>query len=366
MEDTMPVRVIGMIGVAPPADGATVHIIKGGISVPYLKAYAQAHDDADFDLALVGYTASSAEGFLVAQYAAQHTKRLGYLIAHRPGFVAPTLAARKIATFDHLTEGRIALHIISGASDAEQEGDGDFAPKDVRYRRAGEYIEVMKRAWTSQKRFDFEGEFYRMRGAQSDIHPLQQPHPLLFFGGSSEGALAMGAKHCDVFAMFGEPLAPTAQRMAEFKARAAVYGRTPTYNMSFRPILAATEGAAWDRARKILDSVRKPGDPTGFGNAKRPLDQSAKRMLEFAAQGETHDERLWMPIAEATGAMGNTSCLVGTPEQVARALLEYYKLGIHSFLMRGFDPYEDTIDFGRELIPRLRAGAAELDRAKAA
>ena len=362
----MPVRVIGMIGVAPPSGEATVHIIKGGISVPYLRAYAQAHDAAGFDLALVGYTASSAEGFLVAQYAAQHTQRLGYLIAHRPGFVAPTLAARKIATFDHLAEGRIALHIISGASDAEQEGDGDFAPKDVRYRRAAEYIEVMKLAWSSRKRFDFEGEFYKMRGAQSDIHPLQQPHPLLFFGGSSEGALAMGAKHCDVFAMFGEPLAPTAQRMAEFKARAAAYGRTPTYNMSFRPILAASEGAAWDRARKILESVRKPADPSGFGNAKRPLDQSAKRMLEFAAQGETHDERLWMPIAEATGAMGNTSCLVGTPEQVARAMLEYYKLGIHSFLIRGFDPFEDTIDFGRELIPRLRAGAAELDRAKAA
>jgi len=362
----MPVRVIGMIGVAPPGSEATVHIIKGGISVPYLKSYAQAHDKAGFDLALVGYTASSAEGFLVAQYAAQHTERLGYLIAHRPGFVAPTLAARKIATFDHLTNGRIALHIISGASDAEQEGDGDFAPKDVRYRRAGEYIEVMKLTWASEKRFDFQGEFYRLRGAKSDVQPLQKPHPLIFFGGSSEAALAMGARHCDVFAMFGEPLAPTKQRISEFRARASQYGRKPTFNMSFRPILAASEGTAWDRARRILASVQKPGDATGFGNGRKPLDQSARRLLDFAAQGETHDERLWMPIAEATGAMGNTSCLVGTPEQVARAMLEYYKLGIHSFLIRGFDPYEDTVDFGRELIPRLRAGAAELDRAQAA
>ena len=89
----MPVRVIGMIGVAPPSGEATVHVIKGGISTAYLRAFAQAHDAADFDLALVGYTASSAEGFLIAQYAAQCTKRLGFLIAHRPGFVAPTLAA---------------------------------------------------------------------------------------------------------------------------------------------------------------------------------------------------------------------------------------------------------------------------------
>ena len=214
-----------------------------------------------------------------------HTDRLGFLIAHRPGFVAPTLAARKIATFDHLTNGRIALHIISGASDAEQEGDGDFAPKEERYRRAAEYIEVMKLAWTSERRFDFSGEFYRVHGAKSDVQPLQKPHPPLFFGGSSEGALAMGSKHCDVFAMFGEPLAPTAQRIAEFRARAAQYGRSPTFNMSFRPILGATEGAAWDRARRILASIQKPGDPTGFGNNKKPLDQSARRLLDFAAAG---------------------------------------------------------------------------------
>ena len=140
-----------------------------------------------------------------------------------------------------------------------------------------------------------------------------------------------------MFAMFGEPLAQTADRIAEFRARAAAFGRTPTFNMSFRPILGATEGAAWDRPGASWRPSKKPGDPTGFGNNKKPLDHSARRLLGFRRAGETHDERLWMPIAEATGAMGNTSCLVGTPEQVARALLEYYKLGIHSFLLRGFE-----------------------------
>jgi alkanesulfonate monooxygenase len=102
-----------------------------------------------------------------------------------------------------------------------------------------------------------------VRGARSDIQPLQQPHPLLFFGGSSEGALAMGAKHCDIFAMFGEPLAATAQRIAEFRTRAGSYGRSPAFNMSFRPVLGATEGQAWDRARRILATVQRPGNPTG-------------------------------------------------------------------------------------------------------
>ena len=67
-----------------------------------------------------------------------------------------------------------------------------------------------------------------------------------------------------------------------------------------------------------------------------------------------------MPIARVTGALGNTSCLVGTPEQVARAILEYYKLGVGSILVRGFNPFNDTVEFGRELIPRIKAGAAEI------
>ena len=88
--------------------------------------------------------------------------------------------------------------------------------------------------------------------------------------------------------------------------------------------------------------------------------------MSFALESDIHDQRLWMPITRATGALGNTSCLVGTAEQVAEAMLRYYELGVDSFLIRGFDPFNDTVDFGRELIPRLKAGAIEVDRLKAA
>lgn len=135
----MPVKVIGMIGVAQPADGATLHVIDGGVSPDYLVEFSQAHDRAGFDLVLVGYTSTSADGWTVATHAAAHTEQLGYLIAHRPGFVSPTLAARKAATFDQLSRGRFALHIIAGASDKDQRRDGDFMSKSDRYERAGEY-----------------------------------------------------------------------------------------------------------------------------------------------------------------------------------------------------------------------------------
>jgi len=355
-------RIIGMIGVTPPRSDATLHVIEGGLSPGYVTEAARAHEASGFDLVLVGYSSSSAEGFLVALHTAAHTERLGYLIAHRPGFVAPTLMARKIATFDHLTGGRLVLHVITGKTDDEQEGDGDFTPKAERYRRAAEYLELMKLAWSSEHPFDFAGEFYRVKGAHSDVRPLQKPHPLLFFGGASDGALEMGARLCDVYAIYAEPLASTRQRMRDFRSKAAAFGRVPGFNVSVRPIIAASEGAAWDKANKILAAMTGAKGWSRQEASTGPVDNAGRRLMSFALDSDIHDERLWMPIARATGALGNTSCLVGTPEQVARAILEYYKLGISSVLIRGFDPFNDTVEFGRELIPRIKAGAIEIDQ----
>ena len=363
----MPIKVIGMIGVTPPRSDATLHVIEGGLSPDYVTQAARAHEASGFDLVLVGYSSSSAEGFLVALHAASRTDRLGYLIAHRPGFVAPTLMARKIATFDHLTQGRLVLHVITGKTDDEQEGDGDFTPKAERYRRAAEYLELMKLAWTNEQPFDFAGDFYKVKAAHSDVRPLQKPHPLIFFGGASDGALEMGARLCDVYAIYAEPLKSTRDRMRDFRARAAVFGRTPGFNVSVRPIIAASEGAAWDKANRILAGVS--GNNKGWSRQEAmagPVDNAGRRLMSFALERDVHDERLWMPIARATGALGNTSCLVGTAEQVAAAILEYYKLGVGSVLIRGFDPMNDTVEFGRELIPRIKAGAAEVDRLQAA
>jgi len=142
----MPIEFIGMIGVRPEgADGAAVHVIGGEIDRGWVRDFSRVHEEAGFDKVLVGYTSTAAEGFVVSSYAAAHTERLAFLIAHRPGFVAPTLAARKAATLDQFTGGRVALHIITGGSDADQAKDGDWLDHDTRYRRTDEYLAVMRR-----------------------------------------------------------------------------------------------------------------------------------------------------------------------------------------------------------------------------
>ena len=131
----MPARIIGMLGVSRPKTTSTLLVIEGALDPGFVVEFARAHEAAGFDMALVGYSSSSAEGFLIAEHAAARTERIGYLVAHRPGFVAPTLFARKVATFDHLTGGRIALHIITGKTDAEQCGDGYL--REIRRKKGG-------------------------------------------------------------------------------------------------------------------------------------------------------------------------------------------------------------------------------------
>src|SRR5687768_4691463 len=254
----MPVEFIGMIQAHERSEllHPRSQIYDAAIDPDYIARFAQAHEAGGFDRVLIGASSSSPDGWAIASFASAHTDRLSFLIAHRPGFVAPTLAARKAATLDHLTGGRIALHIISGGSDAEQRRDGDWLDHDARYRRSAEYLGVVRRVWSSDAPFDYEGEFYRVLNAFSEVKPLQQPAIPLYFGGASEAAVAAGAKHCDVYAFWGEPVAAVKARIAAVRAAAEPYGRSPRFSVSVRPILGATEVQAWERAQTILAQVQ--------------------------------------------------------------------------------------------------------------
>ncbi len=92
----MPIELLGMI--ATTAGSETKSVTGPVIDPAYVTEFSRAHEDAGFDRILIGYSASSPDGFAVAAAALHATQRLKVLIAHRPGFVAPTLVARKLAT----------------------------------------------------------------------------------------------------------------------------------------------------------------------------------------------------------------------------------------------------------------------------
>ncbi|MEJ0028567.1 MAG: LLM class flavin-dependent oxidoreductase [Rhizomicrobium sp.] len=343
-----------------PASGPTIQL-------DYIEKVARAHEEGGFDRVLVAFGSSSPESILVGAHAASVTSRLGLMIAHRPGFTAPTIAARQFATLDQLSKGRAAVHIITGGDDAEMARDGDHTTKDERYARTSEYLDIVRLEWTSDKPFDYRGKFYQVEGAFSSVKNVQTPHIPVYFGGSSEAAIPVAGKHADVYALWGETQAQVRETIARVRAAAAPHGRNPRFSLSLRPILAATEEAAWARADRILEQVRDIRAARGLPiSGHRPANEGSKRLLAAASQGSRLDKRLWTGVAALTGAQGNSTSLVGTPEQVAEALLEYYDLGVTTFLIRGFDPYDDAVDYGTNLIPVVRKLVREREALKKA
>jgi alkanesulfonate monooxygenase len=362
----MPVEFIGMIGtqhaseIHPPAGPA--------VGPDYTRRFARAHEDGGFDRILIGYGSGWPEGTQVAAHVAAHTERLGLLVAHRPGFVAPTLAARTFATLDQFSGGRVAVHTITGGNDAEQRRDGDYLSKDERYERTDDYLTVLRKAWESPEPFDHDGSHYRFEDFVSHVRPVGRIP--LFFGGSSAAAYRVGGRHADTFALWGEPLAETAEQIASVRAAALAAGRAdvPGISVSFRPILGATEELAWERAHRILDTINAGGVPRrAFGPTRdgKPENAGSRRLLAAAEKADRHDRALWTAPAKATGAGGNSTALVGTPETVAQALLDYVDIGATTLLIRGYDPLDDAIDYGRHLIPLVRAEVARRDRENA-
>jgi alkanesulfonate monooxygenase len=358
-ESTMSVEFIGFIG---GHHASEIHPRSGPVLQPeYVEKVARAHEEAGFDRALVAFHSNSPDSTLIASHAASVTKNLKFLIAHRPGFVAPTLAARQFNTLDVFNGGRTAVHIITGGDDRELRADGSYIGKDERYARTDEYLDVLRQEWTREKPFDYQGKYYQFEGAHSDVKSPQQPHIPLYFGGSSAAAIAVAGKHADVYALWGETYEQVREVVHQVRAEAARHGRSIRFSLSLRPILADTEEQAWERAERILQQASALAKQNGFVR-REPPNEGSRRLLAAAAQGSRLDKRLWTGIAGLLGAQGNSTSLVGTPEQVAEALLDYYDLGITTFLIRGFDPLEDAIDYGKRLIPLTRQLVAERER----
>ena len=336
------------------------------IDRPYLETVAKAHEVAGFDRALLAFHSTTPDCQQIAQHVLGITDRLKVLIAQRPGFTAPTLIARQLATIDQLSGGRVALHVITGGNAAELKQDGNtIDDKDERYARTDEFLDVVRAEWSSEKPFSYDGKYYRVENGFSQVKPYHSTGIPIFVGGASDAAIEVAGKHADTFALWGESYAQVRDVTSRVRIAAAKHGRpTPRFSLSIRPILADTEEKAWARAQDILAQAKAlraaGGNP--YRLAAKSEARGSQRLLEAAAGGAVRDQRLWTEIAALTGAQGNSTSLVGAPEQVVESLLQYYDLGVTKFLFRGFDPLEDAIDYGRNLLPLLREAVARRRR----
>src|ERR1700721_4824957 len=232
----------------------------------HIETVAKAHENAGFDRVLHAFHSTTPDALQAVQHVLQTTKTLKVMIAQRPGFTAPTLLARQLATLDQFYNGRVSLHVIPGGNATELRQDGNtLDDKDERYARTGEFLDVVRLEWTTEKPFDYSGKYYKVDKGFSQIKTTQKGGIYTFVGGGSDAAIEVAGKHADTFALWGEAYDQVRDVTAPQRAAAGRHGRpTPRFSLSVRPIPADTEEKAWAEADEILERATALQDQTGY------------------------------------------------------------------------------------------------------
>ena len=273
---------------------------------------------------------------------------MSLLLAIRSGEVYPPMLARAVASLDHMLKGRLTLNIIS--SDLP----GTTLDSEARYRRSGEAIEIVRQAWT-QDHIAFDGEFWQLRVDTTEPAQTWQRNggPLLYFGGYSEPARSLCAKHCDVYLMWPDTEEGLLTTMRDLCTRAASHGRTLDFGLRIHVIVRETETEARAAAERLvsrLDTDRgteikhRAQDATSAG----VLRQDA---LRAAADDDWIEDQVWSGIGRARSGCG--SAVVGDPDQVVAKLERYIAMGIRAFILSGYPHLDECRRFAELVLPRL-------------
>lgn len=349
-------------------DESEIHLASGqSLDTDYIIRQAREHEYAGFDGVLVGLGGDGPESLQIAAQAVAHTEKLHFLVAYRPGLASPTLVARSYATLDQFSKGRIRLHAISGRNNDGLKNTGDALTKGQRYGRTREFIQLLKKTWTEKQRFDYPGEFYQVKDFVASVFPVQQPRIPIYFAGNSEEAYAVGATEADGYALYAQPLANLRQDIDRIHAAAKAGGRNdlPRIIVLVRLIIGQTDELAWQRAESmraaaIAQTQIATPEATRWVPARDNRESSAGDLKQIAAnqQGERHDRALWTGLSGIT-QRGKSSALVGSPETIVQALLEYVDAGVSTFILDGFERLRDVPEIGHYILPKLRSQLAE-------
>jgi alkanesulfonate monooxygenase SsuD/methylene tetrahydromethanopterin reductase-like flavin-dependent oxidoreductase (luciferase family) len=185
---------------------------------------------------------------------------------------SPTLLAKMAATVDHIADGRLVLGIGAGGSRVagdnpavrEFEAYGvPLVPPGEAVRGLAQSCDVIRRMWTEDEPFDFDGPSIRLRGAVCEPKPVQKPHPPVLIGGLGDRLLRIVAEHADIWNYPGVPSPQFRERNQVLEQHCAAIGRDSS------EIVRSMQAIVW---------CDDPGEPAA----------TRARLLEMIDAGVSH------------------------------------------------------------------------------
>ena len=320
--------------------------------------FARHAEEAGLDSILISFSRYEPDPFMVGCALGRATGRLKYIVAYRAGLMQPTTFVQQVNTLSGLIGGRVALNVVAGSSAAEQRGYGDYLGHDERYARAEEFLAVCHSFWRNDGEVDFEGEYYRVEGGRlhTPFVAGDRSAPEIYVSGHSEQAqrLALAGGTCLLrVADAPEKLQPSVARVRELGVEVCL-----RMCVLCRPTREEAVGVAESLLPERYDAEHERSA------AVKDDSQMYREASAMAGRGDHWLTRsLWTGLVPHHGPVWTT--LLGTPADVAEAILEYKKIGVTQFIMSGWPELDEVVTFGRDVLPLVRQAEQSLEKHRA-
>jgi FMNH2-dependent dimethyl sulfone monooxygenase len=315
----------------------------------YTKKLAQRSEQIGFDLSLVaelnlndikGVDAPSLDAWSTAAALAAVTESLELMVAVRPTFHSPALFAKQAANIDGISNGRLALNVVSSWWQEEAKMYGvDFEQHDDRYGRTSEWLDVVNALWTEPS-YSHEGRYYKTQNTVLQPKPVRSPRPPIYAGGESEAAKNLIAQKCDAYVMHGDSPEHVASKIEDMRERRERFGLGPMqYGVAGYAFTRESDAEVKSELDRITDVK---SNAKGFANYQQWL-QGTQLEQSMSLQEYSVSNR------------GLRSGLTGTPQQVQDQVGRFAEAGVNLLLLQFSPQLEEMERFSDAVISPLQA-----------
>ncbi|MCU4119060.1 LLM class flavin-dependent oxidoreductase [Variovorax sp. N23] len=285
------------------------------------------------------FNGTSFETYTFAAALAAATKNIGVFATSHVSTVHPVVAAKQAATIDHVSDGRFGINLVMGWFRPEMEMfGGSMREHDMRYAYGDEWLDIVQRIWSTEGAFNYDGQFFQLKGVQGDPKPLQE-RPVLINAGTSGAGMDFAAKNVDFSFASVDKVENIKKFMAVKDIAATKYQRRIGVCASALVIARDSE----DEACAVYQSILEHGDW-----------EAAKNMMAvLGIESQSFNERLAKSQEKFVAGYG-TNALVGTPGQIVEQLQVYSNEGLEGVVLYFLDYVKELDYFDRKVMPLLR------------
>jgi alkanesulfonate monooxygenase len=334
------------------ADQSSAPVI--GLPDPEFQAsFCRYAEESGIDSLLVDFGFAKPDPMLLAAVLGRATRKIKFILAYRSGLFSPTMFVQQINTLSALIQGRILLNIVAGYSPEEQRAYGDFLAHDERYERTEEFLAVCRSFWECGE-VNFNGRHYCIEkgSLKTPFVAPERKFPEIIIGGGSAAAQQLAIRQGTCWMQ----LADAPEKMQP--AFAAVLRQGIELGVRVCIIVRPSREEALEAAQALVTGSDHSRKLAGGHEFFTKTDSVSFKKAYQLGSTEWLTPTLWTGAVRTQGP--TAIALVGSPEEVADAIMDYKKIGVSQFIFSGWPKLEEMVYFGKAVLPLVRQKEQEL------